>query len=159
MERVLDRKTDKNAYWVRPATHEDIRSMAQLLEELFAVETRFTVDVQKQCCGLEMLLDSSQAGIWVAERSGRVVGMVSMQLTVSSAEGALSGWLEDLVVSSAFRRRGLGKALLKSAVSWARRRGVTRIQLLADGRNVPALIFYRKQEWLQTNMIALCQPV
>jgi GNAT superfamily N-acetyltransferase len=45
--------------------------------------------------------------------------------------------------------------LLHAAVDWAREQGATRIQLLADSRNVPALIFYRKQGWKQTNMIAL----
>jgi GNAT superfamily N-acetyltransferase len=93
--------------------------------------------------------------VWVAERRGRIVGRVTVQLLVSTAEGALSGLLEDLVVSSAYRHRGLGKALLSAAVKWSREQGATRMQLLADGRNVPALIFYRKQEWKQTNMIAL----
>ena len=148
-----------DAFWIRPASREDLRPMTRLLHELFAVETEFEIDEEKQRCGLEMLLDSPNAGIWVADRRGRVVGMVVCQLVVSTAEGALSGWIEDLVVSSPYRKRGLGKALLKSAVQWAQEHGATRVQLLADSRNVPALIFYRKQEWLQTNMIALrCQP-
>ena len=150
-----DKEAVADAFWIRPASREDVRAMTRLLQELFAVETEFEFDEEKQRCGLEMLLDSPTAGIWVADRRGRVVGMVAVQLVVSTAEGALSGWLEDLVVSSAYRRRGLGKALLKSAVNWAQDQGASRIQLLADSRNVPALIFYRRQEWLQTNMIAL----
>ncbi|QHI70896.1 GNAT family N-acetyltransferase [Tichowtungia aerotolerans] len=141
--------------WIRAASHEDVRAMTRLLQELFAVETEFEFDEEKQRCGLEMLLDSPTAGIWVVDRRGWIVGMVTIQLVVSTAEGALSGWVEDLVVSSAYRRRGLGRALLKSATNWAKRQGATRVQLLADSRNVPALMFYRKQEWLQTNMIAL----
>ncbi len=155
MDRMLEKRTEKDAYWIRPATHEDVRSMTQLLEELFAVETEFSVDVQKQRCGLGMLIDSPQAKVWVAEHRGRIVGMVAVQLVVSTAEGGFSGWLEDLVVSSVFRHRGLGKALMKSAITWAKEQGASRIQLLADSRNVQALLFYRKQEWRQTNMIAL----
>ena len=145
----------EDSFWIRPASREDLRAMTRLLHELFAVETEFIIDDEKQQCGLQMLLDSPSANIWVADRRGRVVGMVVCQLVVSTSEGALSGWIEDVVVSSPYRRRGLGKALLKSAVDWAHAQGATRIQLLADSRNVPALIFYRKQEWLQTNMIAL----
>lgn len=144
-----------DSFWIRPASREDVRAMTRLLHELFAVETEFVIDDEKQRCGLQMLLDSPNAGIWVADRRGRVVGMVVCQLVVSTSEGALSGWIEDVVVSSPYRKRGLGKALLNSAVKWAREQGATRVQLLADSRNVPALIFYRKQEWLQTNMIAL----
>lgn len=150
---------EKETFWIRRGSSGDLPAMTRLLQELFAVETEFAVDTEKQRAGLQMLLDSSRAGIWVAERRGRVVGMVTMQLVVSTAEGGFSGLLEDLVVSSAYRRRGLGKALLSAAVKWAREQGATRIQLLADGRNVPALIFYRKQEWLQTNMIALRRAI
>jgi ribosomal protein S18 acetylase RimI-like enzyme len=138
---------------------DDLSAMTRLLQELFAVETEFEFDPEKQKCGLKMLMDLPRANIWVAERRGRVVGMVTVQLVASTAEGAWSGLLEDLVVSSAYRHRGLGKALIHSAVKWCREQGATRVQLLADGRNVPALIFYRKQEWFQTNMIALRRAV
>lgn len=150
---------EQETFWIRPGSSGDLPAMTRLLQELFAVETEFAVDTEKQRAGLQLLLDSARAGIWVAERRGRVVGMVTVQLVVSTAEGGFSGLLEDLVVSSAYRRRGLGKALLSAAVKWAREQGATRIQLLADGRNVPALIFYRKQEWLQTNMIALRRAI
>lgn len=157
MTKLMNKNTEaaSDAFWIRPASNEDVRAMTRLLQELFAVETEFEFDEEKQRCGLEMLLDSPTAEIWVADRRGRVVGMVTVQLVASTAEGAFSGWVEDLVVSSAYRRRGLGKALLNSAVNWAKDQGASRIQLLADSRNVPALIFYRRQEWLQTNMIAL----
>lgn len=149
----------KNAFWIRPAGQNDLAAMTRLLQELFAIETEFNIDPEKQRCGLQMLLDSPAAGLWVAERRGRVVGMVTVQLVVSTAEGGFSGLLEDLVVSSAYRRRGLGKALLNAAVQWARQQGARRMQLLADARNVPAVIFYRKQDWFQTNMIALRRAV
>ncbi len=158
MKQVMDRnqkKSESDSIWIRRASREDVRAMTRLLQELFAVETEFEFDEQKQSCGLEMLLDSPRTEIWVADRRGRVVGMVTVQLVVSTVEGALSAWMEDMVVSSPYRRRGIGTALLKSAVNWAHEQGATRVQLLADGRNVPALIFYRKQNWLQTNMIAL----
>ena len=150
---------EKETFWIRPASGGDLPAMTRLLQELFAVETEFIVDAEKQRTGLQMLLDSARAGIWVAERRGRIVGMVTVQLMISTAEGGLSGLLEDLVVSSAYRHRGLGKALLSAAVKWSRDQGATRIQLLADGRNVPAIIFYRKQDWKQTNMIALRRAI
>lgn len=148
--------TEQNAFWIRPASADDLSAMTRMLQELFAVETEFVFDVGKQRCELQMLLNSPSASVWVAERHGRVVGMVTVQLTVSTAEGCFSGLVEDLIVSSVYRCRGLGRALLNAAASWARNQGAVRVQLLADGRNVvTALIFYRKQGWKQTNMIAL----
>lgn len=150
-----EKPAEARAFWIRSAGADDLSAMTRLLQELFVIETEFEIDTAKQRCGLQMLLESPSASIWVAERNGRVVGMVTVQLVVSTAEGRFSGLIEDLVISSAYRRRGLGKALLKAAVKWAHSMGATRVQLLADGRNVPALIFYRKQGWKQTNMIAL----
>lgn len=161
MTDVLDVKpnVESSTFWIRPAGSGDLPAMTRLLQELFAVETEFEADPEKQRCGLQMLLDSPKAGIWVAERRGRVVGMVTVQIVVSTAEGGFSGLLEDLVISSAYRRRGLGKALLNAAVKWAWEQGAKRIQLLADGRNVSAVIFYRKQDWKQTNMVALRRSI
>lgn len=147
------------SFTIRRAGRDDVSSMSLLLQELFAIETEFEFDAQRQKDGLKMLLDSPMARIWVAERRGRLVGMVTMQLVISTAEGGYSGLLEDLVISRPYRRKGLGKALLKTALRWARKRGASRVQLLADSRNVQALVFYREQEWLQSNMIALRRKV
>lgn len=154
-----DEQNEASAFWIRSATTDDVEAMTRLLRELFSVETQFDVDPEKQRRGLRQLLASSGARVLVAERRGRIVGMVTMQLVISTAEGGLSGLLEDLIVTSVHRRRGLGKALLEAAVNWARGQGATRIQLLADGHNVPAIIFYRKQDWLQTHMIALRRAI
>ena len=161
METAVRRNTEiePNAFWIRTAGMDDLAAMTRLLQYLFAIENEFEFDADKQRCGLRMLMEFPSASVWVAERQGRVVGMVSVQLVISTAEGGLSGLLEDLVVSSAYRRRGLGKALLTAAVKWSREQGAARIQLLTDGRNVPAIIFYRKQNWKQTNMIALRYPL
>lgn len=52
-------------------------------------------------------------------------------------------WLEDLYVGEAARRRGLGRALVRTAVKRARERGCKRIELDVDERNDAALALYR----------------
>jgi len=147
--------TWSQTFWIRLAATDDLAAMTRLLQELFSVETDFDFDESKQRYGLQVLLDSPSAAVWVAEQHGRVVGMVTVQILISTAEGGPSGLIEYLVVSPAYRRRGLGKALLNTAIKWSREQGATRTQLLADIRNIPALIFYRQQGWKQTNTIAL----
>lgn len=145
----------REAFRIRPAGHDDISVMTRLLQELFAIEDGLEGDPDKQRCGLEMLLNSTQAIVLVAECDRRVVGMVTVQLTVSTAEGGVAALLEDLIVTASCRRRGLGRALVQEALLWSRAQGARRLQLLADGRNVPALIFYRRMGWCQTDFIAL----
>jgi ribosomal protein S18 acetylase RimI-like enzyme len=137
------------------ATDDDVPAMAELLGVLFRIESDFAPDAEKQREGLRLLLRSSSARAWVARRGGRVVGMVTLQTVVSTAEGAAAGILEDLVVAPEFRRCGIGGALLEAAMDYARASGIGRIQLLADADNEPALDFYRALDWKPTNLVAL----
>ncbi len=94
----------------------------------------------------------------VAERAAAgVVGMVTTQLVVSTAEGGPAALVEDMVVAPDHRMRGTGRWLLRAAEAWARERGATRLQLLADRNNDPALRFYRRMGWRSTDLVCLRQ--
>jgi GNAT superfamily N-acetyltransferase len=139
---------------IRPATSEDIEDLAKLLGVLYAIEKDFTPDRRKQLKGLTMMLGASEERIvLVAERQMAIIGMVTGQITISTAEGGLSAIVEDLVVLAPFRGKGVGKRLLLSVENWARSMGAVRVTLLADRDNLPAADFYEKAGWGQTNMI------
>lgn len=140
---------------IRTATSADVEQMAELLRELFAIEADFIFDRDKQVSGLKQLLEIGKDRIFVAESGKRVVGMCSVQTLISTAEGGPVGFLEDLIVTAAFRRQGIGEKLLAAVVDWAERQGLKRLQLLADKNNLPALKFYEKQAWRQTQLICL----
>lgn len=140
---------------IRRADINDIDSMAELLSELFAIEEDFQADVTKQIRGLEHLLQSPGAVIWIAESEGEVAGMLSVQTLISTAEGGPVGLVEDVVVRQDWRGKGLGGKLLRAAEAWAEERGLTRLQLLADRGNASALAFYAKQGWIGTSLVAL----
>ena len=69
--------------------------------------------------------------------------MVTGQLVVSTAEGAASVWVEDMVVAEAGAAAGVGRRLLRAVEEWGSARGATRLQLLADRENAPALALLR----------------
>jgi GNAT superfamily N-acetyltransferase len=133
----------------------DIDTMSMLLDQLFSIEQDFTPDYSKQRHGLEKLLAASDAYVVVAEDQGKVVGMATLQVLISTAEGGLCGLIEDVVVSESNRGRGIGQALMDHLIQWAHKKGLSRLQLLADRENQPALVFYQSHGWLATNMIAL----
>ena len=65
----------------------------------------------------------------VAERDGTIVGTA-----ILAFHQTLSGWqatLDDLVIAPAYRRRGLGAALVQAAIHLARIRGCTALAVLA----------------------------
>jgi GNAT superfamily N-acetyltransferase len=95
----------------------------------------------------------------VATRAERVVGMTTVQLTVSTARGGLSAGVEDVVVDSPHRGSGIGRRLLAAAEAWARERGALRIALLADETNAPALDFYDQLGFVRTRLVWLAKPL
>jgi len=141
---------------IENAKASDIDKLVSLLGELFTIEKDFSPNVPRQIKGLELLLaDPARGAIKVARnRSGEPVAMVSVQLVVSTAQGALSAWIEDMVVSQEYRRSGVGRLLLEEALNWAKSQGATRAQLLVDTSNDPALAYYRHLGWEETQLQA-----
>lgn len=144
-----------SSYLIRPARPNDLDAMVGLLEILFALESDFAFDAVFQKNGLRKLLATETAVVLVAEIDGQVVGMISGQLTVSTAEGGYALLVEDVVIEPAFRWRGLGRRLLNGLEKWAAVRGVRRLQLLADKENFKALDFYHRLGWFDTRLICL----
>ena len=140
---------------IRIATTDDLAGMVSLLAQLFAIEADFNADPAKQAAGLRLLLQNSTAQVWVASRHGHVVGMITLQILISTAEGGRVGLIEDLVVTEAWRSQGLGRRLLATAEAWAEQQGLCRLHLLADRENRLALDFYRRRGWQATQLIAL----
>ncbi len=140
---------------IRPALLGDLDGLVDLLRMLFAIEADFAFDAALQRRGLAMLLAHEGAIILVAEAAGRVVGMCSGQMTISTAEGGFSLLVEDVVVAEAWQGKGIGRALLAALEQWAADRKIGRLQLLADRNNAAALEFYRRLGWQSTELI--CQ--
>lgn len=142
---------------IRKGVLSDLSPLIGLLKDLFSIEQDFVFDEGKQRHGLEWMLDKSAVGrcLLVAEEKGEVIGMCSGQILISSAEGGPVVLLEDMVVRRDRRRRGIGRQLLATIEAWAENMGATRIQLLADKNNRPALRFYKKNNWQTTQLICL----
>ena len=140
------------------ARRADIPRLADLLSDLFGVELDFTADASRQIRGLELLIADDTASnrqiVAVArDNDGQAIGMATAQIVVSTAEGALSAWIEDVVVHQDFRRQGIGRQLLDHLVAWAKTQGATRVQLVADQENADADLFYKALGWQSTQLV------
>jgi GNAT superfamily N-acetyltransferase len=141
---------------IRPARTDDLPALVRLLGVLFSLEADFSADEDRQRWGLALMLaDRRSRVVLVAVREATVVGMVTGQLVISTAEGGPSALVEDMVVDEAARGRGAGRALLEAVEAWAAEHGATRLQLLADRENADALEFYRRSGWRPTQLVCL----
>lgn len=74
---------------------------------------------------------------WVAASAGDLLGWMLTK----------GDWLDDLWISSRFRRRGVGSALLRHAEQEIAKRGVATAHLHVIASNKRAIAFYEKRGW------------
>lgn len=140
---------------IESGTLDDVPALSGLLDVLFSIEQDFQPNTASQIKGMTLLLQHpDRAVIKVAREHGKLIGMVSAQLVISTAQGAPSAWVEDMVVLDEYRSQGVGRALLESVLVWAKDKGATRAQLLVDLDNQLALGYYQHLGWATTRLAA-----
>jgi ribosomal protein S18 acetylase RimI-like enzyme len=138
------------------ATADDLPQLADLLAELFTLESDFRPERDRQLRGLHLILDNPALGrLFVLRIGAKVLGMANALITVSTAEGGRVLVLEDVIVGSEYRGRGQGRMLVQHVLAWAKAEGMVRVTLLADSDNTAALDFYGKLDFCQSNMRVL----
>ncbi|MGW8168967.1 MAG: GNAT family N-acetyltransferase [Sulfurovaceae bacterium] len=138
----------------RLATIEDISELCNLLKILFEQEEEFCFEQDKQKNALKTLLGSPGLGsILVIEISNKIVGMVTILYTFSTALSAKVGIIEDMIIHPQYQDQGLGSALIGYALKFAKSQGLKRITLLSDSTNIKAHRFYKKNNFSCSKMV------
>ena len=79
----------------------------------------------------------AELGGFIAERAGRIAGLLTYDLTPET--------LEIVTLNAIERRVGLGTRLIETAVGKARRSGCLEVRLTTTNDNVDALRFYQRR--------------
>ncbi len=120
-----------------PALLEMIRELARFEQLEHEVET--TVALLREA----LFGPQPVAGVLLARRGAQPVGYALYFFTFSSFVGRPGVWLDDLYVRPAFRRRGVGRALLQAVAKIGADRQCGRFEWTALNWNQNALDFYR----------------
>lgn len=78
-------------------------------------------------------------GLWVAVHNSKVVGLVGLVFENHETE------IEPLIVSKAYRRKGVGKKLIETVISEARNKKVKFLNIGPVARNIEAIRWLYKQ--------------
>ena len=141
---------------ISEATVADIPQLCDLLHLLFTQEAEFAPSRILQERGLWMIIGNPDIGRILVMREGeRVVGMVNLLFTVSTALGARAVVLEDVVVVPDLRGKGLGSMLLEAAIEFAKANGCKRITLLTDNDNMGGKQFYERHGFMSSTMLPM----
>jgi mycothiol synthase len=108
----------------------DSRSVYALVQDAFGDNERHTAESFEEWQAFMIDREAFEPGLWfMAEAKGEIVGCV---LCPNYED---EGWVRQLAVSRDWRRRGLGTALLRQAMSELRRLGRREIALVVDSWN------------------------
>lgn len=141
---------------IEPAALDDLPQLVELLVALFSEEEDFAPDRPKQEHGLRLILEQPNRGrIFVLRTAHKVIGMVNLLFTISTAEGGLVILMEDFIIHPQHRRQGYGGLLLDYAIRWAKDKGFKRITLLTDRISADSQEFFQEHGFKFSSMIPM----
>ena len=134
----------------------DLPELADLLNDLFTQDIEFVPDLEKQKNGLEAIIRNPEIGeILVLKGDGKILGMVGLLYSISTALGGKVAILEDMIIHQDYRQKGLGKELLGEAIRFSKERNCLRLTLLTDFNNDTAINFYQHFGFKRSEMIPM----
>jgi len=139
---------------IQKASVEDIPRLCELLDQLFSMEVEFTPNRESQEKGLQEIIKSESLGaIFVAIKDDKIVAMVNILYSHSTALGSPVAILEDMIVDVAHRGKKIATRLIEHVKNYLKEQGFQRITLLTDRDNKKGQEFYKKCGFESSTMI------
>jgi len=143
---------------IRPATKADCPRMMELVNELAVFERA----PQEVTVTMEHFIESGFGDnpvwwAWVAEADGHIVGLALYYIRYSTWKGQKM-YLEDILVTEAWRRKGIGTLLMEALVEDAKQKGFKGITWQVLDWNESAIKFYERYnvkmdpEWVNVSL-------
>ena len=129
---------------IEPATEQDVPVILRLVRSLAEYEQLAHAVVATEATLRESLFVKRAAEVVIGYAGDEPAGFAVFFQTFSTFLGLPGMYLEDLFVEPAYRRQGLGEALLAHLAKIAVERGCGRVEWSVLGWNELAIGFYRK---------------
>lgn len=110
-------------------------------------------DVDDTREGVERFLRRNPDTTWVAEAGGRVVGVL-----MAGTDGR-RGYIYHAGVAREYRGRGIGSALVETALAKLKSMGLSKIGILVFCDNASGLAFWKKHGFIHRDDLAYCSCV
>lgn len=130
---------------IGPATPADVDRIAQLFHDDM-VDLGQTPDIEalRETTRAAMDPARSRCHLWVVrDADGVAVGVILASEFMSIKFPGPGLWIEELYVTPAYRRGGIGRRLVDTFLEWAWRQGYRGVELEAYRMNTAASILYR----------------
>ena len=137
----------KEAPHIRLAEKRDIPRIVELYRELTITTSEVEHGRSPSLADYEQVFaeicSDPRQRLLVAEQQGEVVGTIVLLVVPNLSHNATPwAFLENLIVTEKYRRRGLGRMLLQHAIELAKKSGCHMVELCSDVRRNEAHILY-----------------
>ena len=132
---------------VRTPTAADLPALALLMAEL-----GYPTSVAEFERRMAIIADRADFATFVAELDGLVAGMIAVSVSPSLLRSEPNGAIVALVVSSAFRGRGIAPALIERGEAWLREQGASRATVNPSIHREPAHRMYNRLGYEHTGL-------
>lgn len=148
--------SSKDPVRIETATIDDLDELTTLVVELLDMQGDFTPNKQNQEHGLRLVLESPNRGrIFALRNDNRIIGMVNLLFTISTAEGGMVILLEDFIIHPDHRGQGYGEALLGHVHKFAEDKNFKRITLLTDKFSPKSQRFFSAHGYSSSEMVPM----
>lgn len=145
---------------VYKAKKKDLDTLELLLKELFTQEKEFKFKKGLHKKALKKILKKKKTGrVFVYKIEDKIVGMVSVLFSCSTALGGKVGIIEDMVVLPDYRGIGVGNALLEHLMYYVKKKRLKRVTLLSDADNSVAHKLYKKHGMKKSQMVVFKKEI
>jgi GNAT superfamily N-acetyltransferase len=130
---------------IQKAVEADIPTIVALMREFAEYENlvEFCEVTEERLVAAMFAADGFVEGL-IAEENSRPIGYALFYPYFASFRGQRGYYLEDIFVTEAGRRNGVGEAMLREIAKAGRKRGFERIDFQVLAWNTPAVNFYQK---------------
>ncbi len=132
---------------IRAAKKDDSPDIARLVTQLGYPTTEAEMEQR-----LKVLLPLPEYVVFVAESSGRVIGLIGAYLGHALEFDGTYGRLTGVVVDKPYRDSGVGKMLLDHIESWLKEKGARMVTLTSGKQRKEAHGFYRHLGFEETGL-------
>ena len=134
-----------NDILIRKATQSDLRAIGELLEDLIhAMDDTEGIDVGTAVKTCQDLLNDAGSHFSVAETAGTVVGFINFASRRTILHQSPSGLIDELVVASEYRGKGIGRQLVLATIEKCKQLGCCEVEVSSEKTNIKAGEFYRQ---------------
>lgn len=134
---------------LRRARTDDLEEIRAMLVELGYGELAHDEELAGT---LKLVLNDPGRAVWLAERKGNVLGMISLEMRAELRLAGLRLTVEELVVRETARGHGVGTHLLDRAKAEAQRVRAKRVELLTNrGRAAYQRRFYAERGFIEVS--------